>query len=139
MARITTEVLYSPSLGYNIKKERNMESEKKRGDKKAKLKISPFFLTDNGGRRSGIERRRFSYSLHIPERRSGTDRRKIEDRRREADYSESLKRKKGKERRAAFLRLRDHVESGDLDTVFPQVEDPENKDRLSPSEENQES
>lgn len=30
---------------------------------------------DNGGRRSWIERRRFSYSSHIPERRSGIDRR----------------------------------------------------------------
>ena len=34
-----------------------------------------FTLHDNGGRRSGIERRRFSYFFHIPERRSGIDRR----------------------------------------------------------------
>ena len=40
-----------------------------------------FNLTDNGGRRSGIERRRFSYSGHIPERRSGVDRRCVKDRR----------------------------------------------------------
>jgi hypothetical protein len=40
-----------------------------------------FNLTDNGGRRSGIERRRFSYSGHIPERRSGVDRRCLRDRR----------------------------------------------------------
>jgi hypothetical protein len=37
-------------------------------------------LPDNGGRRMGIERRQFSYTLHIPERRSkerrsGLDRR----------------------------------------------------------------
>jgi hypothetical protein len=37
-------------------------------------------LQDNGGRRSGIERRQFSYHFHIPERRfkerrSGLDRR----------------------------------------------------------------
>jgi len=32
-------------------------------------------------RRSGIERRRFSYVAHIPERRSGTDRRLSDDRR----------------------------------------------------------
>ena len=32
-------------------------------------------LPDNGGRRSGIERRQFSYNVHIPERRSGKDRR----------------------------------------------------------------
>lgn len=40
-----------------------------------------FNLRDNGGRRSGIERRRFSYSNHIPERRSGEERRIISDRR----------------------------------------------------------
>jgi hypothetical protein len=34
-------------------------------------------------RRSGIERRRISYVAHIPERRSGTDRRVSNDRRRE--------------------------------------------------------
>jgi hypothetical protein len=34
-------------------------------------------------RRSGIERRCFSYVAHIPERRSGTDRRVSDDRRRE--------------------------------------------------------
>jgi hypothetical protein len=36
---------------------------------------------DNGGRRSGGDRRNYSYSLHIPERRSGQDRRSGEDRR----------------------------------------------------------
>ena len=38
---------------------------------------------DNGGRRSGIERRQFSYMIHIPERRSGKDRRSGVDRRTE--------------------------------------------------------
>ena len=38
-------------------------------------------LVDNGGRRSGIERREFSYDSHIPERRSGKDRRCGLDRR----------------------------------------------------------
>jgi hypothetical protein len=38
-------------------------------------------LWDNGGRRSGIERRRFSYTVHVPERRSGGDRRCGNDRR----------------------------------------------------------
>jgi hypothetical protein len=37
---------------------------------------------DNGGRRSGGDRRNYSYTLHIPERRSGQDRRCGEDRRR---------------------------------------------------------
>jgi hypothetical protein len=40
-----------------------------------------FTMADNGGRRSGIERRRFSYAEHIPERRSGRDRRSGKDRR----------------------------------------------------------
>jgi hypothetical protein len=38
-------------------------------------------LHDNGGRRSGNERRNFSYDYHIPERRSGKDRRRGNDRR----------------------------------------------------------
>jgi len=36
---------------------------------------------DNGGRRLGIERRQFSYTQHISERRSGKDRRSGNDRR----------------------------------------------------------
>jgi len=36
---------------------------------------------DNGGRRTGGDRRCFSYSLHLPERRSGEDRRSGKDRR----------------------------------------------------------
>jgi hypothetical protein len=34
-----------------------------------------FTLDENGGRRSGIDRRQFSYSIHLPERRCGQDRR----------------------------------------------------------------
>jgi hypothetical protein len=34
------------------------------------------FIKNNAGRRSGIERRVFSYTLHIPERRSGKERRR---------------------------------------------------------------
>lgn len=33
-------------------------------------------LLDNDDRRLGTDRRRFSYAVHIPERRSGIDRRK---------------------------------------------------------------
>ena len=33
-------------------------------------------LKDNGGRRISVDRRSFSYSLHIPEKRSHDDRRK---------------------------------------------------------------
>ena len=42
---------------------------------------SPATLRDNGGRRSGIDLRQFSYAGHIPERRSGNDRRSTPDRR----------------------------------------------------------
>jgi hypothetical protein len=38
-------------------------------------------LRDNGGRRSGIERRQYSYTSHIPEGRNGEDRRNRKDRR----------------------------------------------------------
>ena len=40
-------------------------------------------LPDNCGRRSGIDRREFSYTAHIPERRSGKERRSGVDRRSE--------------------------------------------------------
>ena len=32
-------------------------------------------LLDNGGRRLGVDMRQFSYFIHIPERRSGKERR----------------------------------------------------------------
>ncbi|MHA2407415.1 MAG: hypothetical protein ACXACA_03480 [Candidatus Ranarchaeia archaeon] len=44
-----------------------------------------FTLNDKGGRRSGIDRRQFSYELHIPERRSGRNRRSGKDRRKDID------------------------------------------------------
>jgi hypothetical protein len=57
-------------------------------------------LRDNGGRRSGIERRRFSYEEHIPERRAQGDRRLSDDRRSGADRRSGEERRSGKERRA---------------------------------------
>jgi hypothetical protein len=36
---------------------------------------------DNEGRRFLVDRRQFSYTMHVPERRSGIDRRGGEDRR----------------------------------------------------------
>jgi hypothetical protein len=42
-------------------------------------------LTDNGGRRLGIDRRQFSYTNHIPDRRRGHDRRTGLDRRARVD------------------------------------------------------
>jgi len=38
-------------------------------------------LLDNGGRGLGVNRRQFSYTLHIPERRSGKERKSGLDRR----------------------------------------------------------
>ncbi|MCJ7616686.1 MAG: hypothetical protein MUO43_09140 [Desulfobacterales bacterium] len=52
------------------------------------------FILDNGGRRSNIERRKFSYTNYFPERRSGEDRRFSADRRKER-YAE----REGPERR----------------------------------------
>jgi hypothetical protein len=51
-----------------------------------------FNTRDNGGRRSGIDRRRFNYSGHFPERRSGEDRRS------------GLDRRTGEERRSGWMR-----------------------------------
>jgi len=42
---------------------------------------NPAYLIDNGGRRLGIERREFDYSHYYPERRAGTDRRVLPERR----------------------------------------------------------
>ena len=39
-------------------------------------------LTDNGNRRFGNDRREFSYTAYLPERRSGKDRRDVFDYRR---------------------------------------------------------
>ena len=54
---------------------------------------------DNGGTRSGAERRRFHETEYLPERRTRYDRRSGADRRR----SLNRKRKKGKERRTVFV------------------------------------
>ena len=43
--------------------------------------INKLISLDNGGRRSGGDRRNYSYTLHIPERRNLKDRRSGEDRR----------------------------------------------------------
>jgi len=40
--------------------------------------------SDNGGRRKKNDRRQFSYTVHIPERRSGMDRRNDGDDRRKS-------------------------------------------------------
>jgi len=62
-----------------------------------------FNTGDNGGRRAGIERRRFSYSDHIPERRCGVDRRCGNDRREcEESTMELPVRMEAFDRRGAF-------------------------------------
>ena len=40
-----------------------------------------FTRMDNGGRRLGVDRRVYSYSFYVPERRNGKDRRNGSDRR----------------------------------------------------------
>ena len=57
-------------------------------------------VIDIGGGRSGIERRRFSYAIHVPELRSGKDRRIDIDRRNEVEHI-SINRSTG-ERRSRF-------------------------------------
>ena len=54
------------------------------------------YYDDSGGRRSGIDRRYYSYSSTIPERRESSDRRSGVDRRNEMD------RRNGLERRTSF-------------------------------------
>ena len=117
--------------GWLMKKRRKiMGPEKKTGVEKAKLEVSPFFLSDRGGRRLGIDRRRFTYTFHVPERRIGGERRRIKDPRGELNHSMIFKRRKEEERRAAFLRIRDHMESGDLEMIFTEVEENEGPQRL---------
>jgi hypothetical protein len=43
--------------------------------------MTAYQVPDRDGRRLGIDRRQFTYSFHIPERRSGEDRRSGVDRR----------------------------------------------------------
>lgn len=72
------------------------------------------FYVDNGGRRSGKDRRRFAYSGHIPERRLGGnhalggDRRSGKERRKVfSDISSSdLRSRRGVERRTALKKIR---------------------------------
>jgi hypothetical protein len=44
-------------------------------------KMNETTRADNGGRRSGRDRRQFSYTMYLPERRSGEERRSGLDRR----------------------------------------------------------
>jgi len=57
------------------------KAQKTAGSSPMQSKMESVILTDKGGRRVGIERRSFSYTCYIPERRSGMERRNGEDRR----------------------------------------------------------
>ena len=59
--------------------------------------------SDNGGRRLGLERREFSYDIHLPERRSNTIRRSSVDRRNSLFSRMNSRKWRDTERRAAFL------------------------------------
>lgn len=69
------------------------------GTKMIGASASPDRISPKGGRRSGIERREFSFTVYVPERRSGEDRRQNNDRRQksrilpesESDTNESAK------------------------------------------------
>ena len=68
-------------------------------------------IDDNGGRRSGMERRNFSYSDHIPERRDGEDRRSGFDRRILID------RRRGQDRRKEsneVINIKDYIDKRKL-------------------------
>ena len=64
----------------------------------ATLKSMSQPVNDNGGGRLGIERRQYRYLVHIPERRSGKQRRSGIDRRK----GRGAKLEKNKERRVIF-------------------------------------
>ena len=53
-------------------------------------------LIDNGGRRSGIDRRQFLYTFHIPEKRSDKDRRSNMEQRSGMDQRSDIDRRGGK-------------------------------------------
>jgi len=60
------------------------------------MNISAVSVIDNGGRRSGIGRRQFSYSDYIPDRRIGKDQRSGSDRRSGLDRRRQIERRTGK-------------------------------------------
>lgn len=59
--------------------------------KKQAKKTDKAMQTDKGERRAGSERRKFSYTLYIPERRNGQDRRDGNGQRVPPQHATSLK------------------------------------------------
>jgi hypothetical protein len=57
---------------------------------------------DNGGRRWGIERREFSYTFYVPERRRGSERRNVSDRRNGFSQMDGLYGRRSTDRRWDF-------------------------------------
>jgi hypothetical protein len=86
-----------------------MTSDSGRKDRNVTNARVVFNLTENGGRRSGIDRRQISYAGHIPERRSGQDRRRESDRRSKSD------RRVGEERRIYVMHIDDVIARFGLD------------------------
>ncbi|MEA1949636.1 MAG: hypothetical protein U9N83_20355 [Thermodesulfobacteriota bacterium] len=74
-------------------------------------------LIDNGGRRLGVDRRQFSYTNHIPDRRRGHDRRTGLDRRDHIDRrnGEVIIKKNGEDLKEA----KDHRSSPERRANFP--------------------
>jgi len=71
----------------------------------AKEANSHLGLGDNGGRRSGIDRRNFCYTVYIPERR-GADRRSVLDRRCDQDWMNWRGRRNGIDRKVYLHTVR---------------------------------
>lgn len=59
-------------------------------------------IRDNAGRRAGMDRRHYSYSGHIPERRCGIDRRTKEDRRQKLRVINSKKEETNQDKRKVW-------------------------------------
>jgi hypothetical protein len=72
-----------------------------------------FNPSDNGGRRVGIERRQFSYSNHIPERRFLENRRIAGDRRMNSDRRSGFDRRQSR-MQTIVTDLRNHRDRRDL-------------------------
>jgi hypothetical protein len=67
------------------------------------------FTADNGGRRSGIDRRRFSYTAHIPERRYGEDRRSGIERRKVSGAGITVNHRSIIDRRIVFKEVSNRI------------------------------
>jgi hypothetical protein len=67
--------------------------------------LEQLLILDNGGRRSGGDRRNYSYTMHIPERRSEKDRRCGNDRRKFSRAKEVVENKPSSPESESFGRI----------------------------------